>query len=71
MEIEKESNVKFSADFQKRYEKVITAVHKHSSWLNWFGLTYMIVAAIIFIVKSAQMWRIFWMSEMLHGNNNK
>ena len=53
MEIEKESNVKFSADFQKRYEKVIAAVHKHSNWLNCFGLTYMIVAAVIFIVKSA------------------
>ena len=60
-----------SADFMMRYEKVVLAVHKHSRWLSWFGLAYMIFSILLFIVKGFQMWRILTMNEISHGNNNK
>ena len=71
MEIDSYKNDLFNADFRKRFNKVTESLQKHSRWLKWFGLAYMIGSLILLIVKGAQMYRIVMMNEISHGNNNK
>ena len=71
MEIDTYKKNMFNADFHKRFDKYSASLVKHARWLNWFGLAYMIVSFLLLLVKGAQFYRIIWMNEISHGNNNK